>query len=92
VVFRDVLIIGGFMLSMTVAEPQAWRPLTVSKINTTLQILLIVTVLGHLGLGVDDHGLTRLLIDAVAATTVLSGALYLIRWMRSFASAEEPRS
>ena len=89
VVFRDVLIIGGFVLTQFAAEALNTRPLMISKINTALQIVLVAWTLARLGLGVADRGATAILIDAVAATTVLSGGVYLVRWMRGFAGAEE---
>jgi cardiolipin synthase len=89
VVFRDVLIIGGFVLTQFATEPLTSRPLMISKVNTALQIVLVAWTLARLGLKVADHGVTAALIDAVAVTTVLSGAVYLVRWMRGFADAEE---
>ena len=89
VVFRDVLIVGGFLLALALARPPRWRPNAVSKVNTALQIALIALVLAQLGLGLADHGMTMPLALAVGATTVLSGAVYLVRWMRVFAGAEE---
>ena len=89
VVFRDVLIIGGFVLTQFAAEPLAARPLMISKVNTALQIVLVAWTLARFGLKVADHSVTVVLIDAVAATTVLSGAVYLVRWMRGFTDAEE---
>jgi cardiolipin synthase (CMP-forming) len=82
VVFRDVLIIGGFLLAAAVAQPIPTKPLAVSKLNTALQIALVAVVLGRLGLGVPDFGATAVLVYAVALTTVLSGGGYLVRWMR----------
>jgi len=82
VVFRDVLIIGGFLLAMTVSQMMPVKPLAVSKLNTALQIALVAVVLGRLGLGVRDFGATTALVYAVAVTTVLSGSGYLVRWAR----------
>ena len=85
VVFRDVLIIGGFLLAASVAHPIATKPLAVSKLNTALQIALVAVVLGRLGLGLPDFGAVAVLSYAVALTTVLSGGGYLVRWMRGSA-------
>jgi cardiolipin synthase len=89
VVFRDLLIVGGYLLALALARRPHWRPNAVSKVNTALQIALIILVLGHVGLGVEDYGMTMPLALAVGTTTVLSGALYLVRWMRIFAGVEE---
>jgi cardiolipin synthase len=82
VVFRDILIIGGFLLASVVAQPIATKPLYVSKLNTTLQIALVAVVLARLGVGLDDFGASLVLIYATALTTILSGGGYLVRWMR----------
>lgn len=89
IVFRDVLIIGGFVLTQFAAEPFTPRPLMISKINTALQIVLVAWTLAGLSLKVADYSLTIVLIDAVATTTVLSGAVYLVRWMHGVAGAEK---
>jgi cardiolipin synthase (CMP-forming) len=89
VVFRDVLIVGGFLLVTALAHAMRWEPLLVSKLNTALQIALIAVVLGRIGLHIPDFGLGRLLIYAVAATTVISGAGYLVRWGGALAGVEE---
>jgi cardiolipin synthase len=89
VVFRDVLIVGGFMLIQTIAAPRSFDPLYISKINTAVQILLVVYVLGRLALGIGDGELTRVLAWLTAATTVLSGAFYLVRSARILAGAEQ---
>jgi cardiolipin synthase (CMP-forming) len=86
IVFRDVLIIGGFLLSQAMTDATRWRPAMISKINTMLQIVLVAWTLARLGLGVSDFGLMPALFDLVAATTVLSGGVYLMRWMRGIAS------
>ena len=88
VVFRDVLIIGGFLLVAALAQPMRWEPLFISKLNTALQIALVALVLAQLGLGLAGAPLRVALLYGVAATTVLSGAGYLVRWARALAGAE----
>jgi len=85
VVFRDALIIGGFLLVAALGHAMRWEPLLVSKLNTALQIGLIGVVLASLGLGLAVPRLATVLIYAVAATTTISGAGYIIRWTRSLA-------
>jgi cardiolipin synthase (CMP-forming) len=85
VVFRDALIIGGFLLVAALGYAMRWEPLLVSKLNTALQIGLIGVVLASLGLGLSVPRLAAVLVYAVAATTTISGAGYLIRWTRALA-------
>ena len=80
VVFRDVLIVGGAILYQTLTQRLKMEPLFISKVNTTAQIALAALILAQLGLGFDSHGVDQLLIYAVAATTLLSGGAYVVRW------------
>src|ERR1700756_5727919 len=50
VVFRDLMIVGGFLLIQAVATPKQFDPLFISKINTGTQIILVGFVLARLGL------------------------------------------
>jgi cardiolipin synthase (CMP-forming) len=88
VVFRDLLIIGGFLLATALTQPIAWRPLMVSKVNTTLQLVLIVVALAQLAFGFDDNHVISALVYLVGVTTVLSGAAYMVRWGRGVGSQE----
>jgi len=88
VVFRDALIVGGFLLITVLGQPMRWEPLRVSKLNTALQIGLIGVVLAERGLGLYLPGVARVLIYAVGATTVVSGGGYLVRWWRTLAGVE----
>jgi cardiolipin synthase (CMP-forming) len=88
VVFRDLLIIGGFLLATALTQPIAWRPLMVSKVNTTLQLVLAATLLAQLAFGFPDGGAISALIYLVGATTVASGAAYIVRWGRGVATPE----
>ena len=88
-VFRDLLIIGGFLLGRLIGIETRSRPLLISKINTGMQILLAAYTLARLGLGFEDTGVGPALVYAVATTTVLSGAGYLVRWARTLAGLEQ---
>jgi cardiolipin synthase len=88
VVFRDVMIIGGFILLKLFDLPVRWQPLIISKINTGLQIALIALTLARLALGFGADELATGLIWATAATTVLSGTAYLFRTGRVLAGME----
>lgn len=89
VVFRDILIVGGALLIHTLnGRGIRMEPILVSKINTLLQIVLVGVVLANLGLGFEDRGAAVILAYAVGVTTVLSGAAYLVRWVRGAAEIE----
>ncbi len=93
VVFRDILIIGGYLLAQVVTQPLHPNPLGISKLNTALQISLIAFLLARLGFGFSDFGfpgfgLTRVLEYSVGLTTVASGTAYVVRWVRLLAGTE----
>lgn len=85
VVFRDVLIIGGAVLLYMFTDELRMAPLTISKANTAMQIVLAAVALGVIGLGLDDRGATAALVYVVGATTALSGAAYIVQWSRHVA-------
>ena len=82
VVSRDILIVGGIMLSWLIGNPLKIRPLLVSKLNTVAQILFACVVLGTLGFEIKADMLTLMLMIAVAALTLLSVVAYVAEWMR----------
>jgi cardiolipin synthase (CMP-forming) len=90
VVFRDLTIIGGFILLQTISAPRNFDPLYISKVNTLMQIALVGFVLGRLGLGFRDGALTNVLVAITAVTTLLSGLSYLVRWARILSRGEQP--
>lgn len=87
VVFRDLLIVGGIILSHTLGRPVRMRPLLVSKINTGAQIVLAGGILAVLGLGLRVDQLILPMVWLVAATTAVSGGAYLVTWARFVTSA-----
>jgi cardiolipin synthase len=87
VVSRDIMIVGGVMLSWLVGSPMTVKPLLVSKLNTVAQIAFACVVLGSLGFGIEARMLTLLLMGLVAALTLLSVAAYVAEWIRHMNSA-----
>ena len=85
VVFRDLLIVGGAVLSPLVRVEVMTRPLRVSKLNTAVQIGLAAFVLGQLALEFRVELLESALVYLAAATTAASGASYLVYWARQTA-------
>lgn len=89
VVFRDVMIIGGFLLIHTVAAlPKPTHPLFISKVNTGVQVAMVGYVLARRGLGAAAGPVDLALGIVVAVTTVASGLTYLVRWARIVAHSE----
>ena len=87
VVSRDIMIVGGVVLSWLVGSPLKMRPLLVSKLNTVAQIAFACVVLGSLGFGIDVTPLDIVLMAFVAVLTLLSIAAYLIEWVRHMSTA-----
>lgn len=90
VVFRDIMIIGGFLLIQALAAaPKPSQPLFVSKINTGVQVAVIGYVLARRGLGAEPGPIEVVLSLAVAGTTIASGLTYLVRWARILGRSEQ---
>ncbi|MCW5687310.1 MAG: CDP-alcohol phosphatidyltransferase family protein [Pseudolabrys sp.] len=87
VVSRDILIVGGIILSWLLGNPLKIKPLWVSKLNTTAQIAFACVVLGSLGFKIAVPNLTFVLMGLVAVLTLLSIAAYLAEWVRHMNSS-----
>ena len=80
VAFRDLLIIGGYLVYTSMVGPVQMRPSLLSKFNTLMQISLVVVVLAQWAALAYYPLLTEALIYGVLVTTVASGAHYLWIW------------
>lgn len=79
--FRDLAIVVGATLIELVTHDLKMSPNFSSKINTTVQILLVSAVLAVHGLEVNDFmNVVDGLIYITALTTILSGMIYLYQW------------
>ncbi|EXJ14655.1 CDP-alcohol phosphatidyltransferase family protein [Imhoffiella purpurea] len=82
VIFRDLVIVGGAVLyNYRVAELEA-APILVSKLNTLIQILLVVAVIIHAGVHPLPDLLLSVLVWSCLVTVVVSGAQYVWIWGR----------
>ncbi|MCF8468817.1 MAG: CDP-alcohol phosphatidyltransferase family protein [Sneathiella sp.] len=82
VVSRDILIIGGIMLTFLMELNMVISPSNISKLNTFCQISLAAIVLGDKGLDFGMTSFSVLCVYIVALTTVLSGLNYILQWSR----------
>jgi cardiolipin synthase (CMP-forming) len=93
VVFRDLLIVGGYIVYTSMYGPVQMHPSWLSKLNTFAQIALVVAVLLQQALEVSYPEATRALVYAVLVTTVASGGHYLWTWgiMKDIEPANGPK-
>ncbi len=82
VVFRDLLIVGGVLLLSLHGPAPSIRPLFISKLNTVLQIGLAALALFATGHGWPGPQLVEAVVWIVAASTVASGAAYVVQVAR----------
>lgn len=85
---RDVLIVGAVVISWFMERPVPMKPLWISKVNTTGQILLAGATLAALGFGLDLELLLAAGIVITAALTTASGAIYLRNWTRHMSGGQ----
>jgi cardiolipin synthase len=82
VIFRDLVIVSGAVLyNYGVAEVEA-APIPISKLNTGLQIILVVAVIMDAGVLSLSATLIQVLVWACFCTVVVSGIQYVWIWGR----------
>jgi len=82
VILRDVVIVGGALVyHFRVARLEA-APTPISKLNTVLQITLVLVVILETASLWVQPGWSGPLVYAVAVTTLWSGVDYVVRWSR----------
>jgi cardiolipin synthase len=88
VVSRDIMIVGAILLSWLIDKPVTVKPLAVSKLNTTMQIIYAGLVLATFGFALDIDRLLTLVMALVAVLTLLSVGFYVAEWVRHMNEAE----
>mgnify|MGYP002133255307 CR=1 FL=1 len=77
VVFRDILIIGGILLLFLCKGTIEMKPLMISKINTVVQLLYALFILGQGEILLGIPHLNMYFGYVVALTTMFSGVNYV---------------
>jgi cardiolipin synthase len=80
VIFRDLTIMGGALYYHFSVEEVDAAPTLISKLNTLLQIVLVLLVVTHAGPLPLPLMLLQALIWATGLTTVSSGVIYVWVW------------
>lgn len=88
-VARDALIVLAVLLATVMGKPVAMKPLYVSKVNTTVQIVLAALVLAEPTFGFDVGWVREALVVACGVLTGASAAAYLVPWLRHMAGNGE---
>ncbi len=80
VIFRDVIIVTGALVYSVQVEQLNAEPSLISKLNTLLQIILVLVVVVNQGVYSIPQWFMLGLILSVTATTVSSGIAYVFEW------------
>lgn len=80
VIARDVIIVLGTLAYRWLIANVAAQPLLISKLNTGLQIVLVLTVILSLAGWLELPLLANALMYLVFITTVMSGTSYVVLW------------
>lgn len=82
VVSRDALIVSAVLLSTIMGNPVEMKPLMVSKLNTLMQIVLVLAILAAAAFRVEISLIEDALIYVTAGLTAASTAAYLVGWLK----------
>jgi cardiolipin synthase len=82
VFLRDVVILGGAAAYQLVTKSLQMEPILLGKLNTFLQILLVLAVLTYWAYGVISAEAVRWLVLALLVSTIASGIAYIGIWSR----------
>ena len=82
VIARDVIIFMGAVTYNFLIKPVEGEPTRISKLNTALQLLLLLFVLSRAGFDWPDEITITVLGASVLVTVVISGIDYVWEWSR----------
>ena len=90
--FRELIIITGVVLLTILYDHFEMKPIFSSKVNTFMQIILVILVLVEKAEIISLSGLITPLIWLVAITTSISGFQYVLEWVIRKEQDEKSRS
>ncbi len=82
VIVRDVVIVAGATVYNFFVRPVEGEPSRVSKLNTALQLLFLLSVISRAGFGWPEPIALTVLGASVLVTVVISGVDYVWCWSR----------
>ncbi|MGR3914997.1 MAG: CDP-alcohol phosphatidyltransferase family protein, partial [Gammaproteobacteria bacterium] len=80
VMFRDLVIVVGYLVLVMMGDEVPMKPSYISKVNTFLQISLVIAVLGDAADWLRIPLVFDALVTGVLVTTVVSGSRYVWDW------------
>ncbi len=80
VILRDVVIVGGATAYNFLVRPVEGEPTRISKLNTAIELLLVLFVISRAGFDWPDKITITILGAAVLVTVVISGVDYVWSW------------
>lgn len=80
VIIRDLVIVSGGVVYQWLVEPVQPEPSVASKINTGIQLLYVLAVIGNRTAGLPPPELLTIAGAAVFVTSTVSGLDYVVRW------------
>jgi cardiolipin synthase len=90
VVARDVIIVAGAVSYRVFIGDFEASPTLISKANSALQLLYVLTAVADAGFGVPGRPLVNLVGYGVLATTAISGIDYMVTWgVRAWRAARD---
>lgn len=80
VIIRDLVIVSGGVVYQWLVEPVQPEPSVASKINTGIQLLYVLAVIGNRTAGLPPPEFLTIAGAAVFVTSTVSGLDYVVRW------------
>ena len=82
VIMRDVVIVSGALAYQFLVAPVPGEPTRISKLNTAVELLYVLSVLGHAAFAWPPDITLTVLGAGVLVTAVVSGTDYVLAWAR----------